>query len=108
MTPADKLFYGDSVRTGWICWEEVEFTLPAGRRFRYKMKDYPFQVDWKEWEIDTLVTQIIRDKFKYSQWDREHPRTNTEAEIYEGIKQWIYGEIAKVKRLREEEAKKNM
>ena len=74
---------------GWFRFDSIEFTLASGRKFRYKMTDYPFKATATEAEIDGVVCQLIKDKYKYCQWDREHPKTNQELEIYEAIRKWM-------------------
>jgi hypothetical protein len=78
-----------AIRDGWFHYSSVEFKLRSGRTFRYQMKDHPFRVDASEAEIDALVCRIIREKYRYCEWDREHPHTNTEAEIFDAIKTWM-------------------
>jgi hypothetical protein len=91
-----------AIRDGRFRFSSVEFKLRSGRKFRYQMEDYPFRVDASEAEIDALVCGIIRDKYRYCEWDRAHPYTNTEAEIFDAIKEWMLGQVAEAQRLRDD------
>jgi len=88
---------------GWFRFTSVEGTLPSGRHFDYQLEDYPFRVNATEADIDALVCRIIQDKYRYCQWDREHPKTNQEVEIFDAIKKWMLGKIATAAQLRAEE-----
>jgi len=71
---------------GRFQYDFVKFKLRSGRKFRYKMTDYPFAANASPIEIDLLVCQIIKDKYRYCQWDREHAKDNQEVEIFDAIK----------------------
>src|SRR5262245_8186872 len=83
-------------------YDDIEFTLRSGRTFRYQMRDYPFRVFATEAELDELCCQIIKDKYRYCAWDREHPKTDAEVEIYDAIREWMMEEVAKAHQLRAE------
>jgi hypothetical protein len=97
-----KMKARDAIEDGWFRYTTIDFTLPSGRQFRYQMADYPFRVDATGAEIDALVCRIIRDKYRYCQWDREHPQTNQEVEIFDAIKEWILDKVAKAVQLQAE------
>jgi hypothetical protein len=97
-----NIFVRLALRDGWFRFDEVEFKLRSGRKFRYQMRDYPFKVDASERELDALVCRIVKDKYRYCQWDREHPNTNQEVEIFDAIKEWMMSEVAKARLVRAE------
>jgi hypothetical protein len=41
-------------------------------------------------------------KYRYCEWDREHPKTNSEVEIFDAIKKWMMNEDAKARELQAE------
>lgn len=98
----DDLWYEDMVASGWLRYEVVEFTLRTGREFRYQMRDYPFRAESSERDLEALCHQILADKYRYCVWDREHPRTDAETEIFGVLKVWMLQEAAKVRALRAE------
>jgi hypothetical protein len=99
----DEYFVRLALRDGWFRFDEIEFKLKSGRKFRYQMRNYPFKVDASEWELDALACRIIKDKYRYCQWDREHPKTNQEVEIFDAIKEWMLSEVAKARLVRAED-----
>ncbi len=107
MNWGEKFLVRVAIRDGWFRFKEIECDLPSGRKFRYQMWDYPFRVDASERELDALATQIIKDKYRYCEWDRNHPRTNSEVEIFDTLKEWMLTQVRKAKAIiaEEEEAK---
>lgn len=98
----ERLALKEALANGCFRLGEIECKLKSGRVFRYDLTDYPFRVDASEAEIDDLACQIIKDKYRYCEWDREHPRSNTELEIFNVIKAWMLAEVAKGRQLRAE------
>ena len=84
-----------AIKTGWFRFDSVEVVLPSGRKFQYQMRDYPFRVFSTDAEIDALCCKIIADKYRYCTWDRNHPKTNAEVEIFDFLKSWMLNEVAK-------------
>jgi hypothetical protein len=80
-------------RHGCFRFESIEFKLTCGREFRYQMQDYPFPLFASDAELDAICCRIIRDKYRYCEWDRAHPKTNTEAETYDAILKWMKEEV---------------
>ena len=99
----DKMKAREALRDGWFRYTAIEFPLPSGRIFRYQMKGYPFRADATESQIHALVCGIIKEKYKYCQWDREHPQTNQEVEIFDAIKKWMLDKIATADSVRAED-----
>lgn len=87
-----------SIRDGWFRFGSVDFSLASGRKFRYKLEDYPLRVGASETEIEALCSRIIKDKYRYCEWDRNHPRTNTEVEIFDALKTWMLAKVAKAQK----------
>lgn len=81
-------------KDGWIRFSSIEFTLASGRKFRYNMTEFPFRSTASEAEIDAVACEVIKAKYRYCQWDREHPKTNQELEIYVAIKEWMLEMVA--------------
>src|SRR5208283_5425245 len=100
MSFREELTYRPALATGWIKCDSIECTLSSGRKFRYQMNDYPFRIDATELEIDKLVTRIIMDKYRYCQWDRDHPQTNQEVEIFDAMKTWMLNHVANAQKFR--------
>jgi hypothetical protein len=69
----------------------IEVTLRSGRRFRYDLSDYRFGPELTEMQARILAEQIAAEKYKYAEWDRDHPRVLAEAEIADSL----YGMIMK-------------
>ena len=61
---------------------EIDYLLLSGRRFTYEMEPYDFGVTKTKAEAELLAEKVIVKKYRYCQWDREHPKDNQELEIY--------------------------
>jgi hypothetical protein len=91
-----------AIEAGWFRYETIEFSLASGRKFRYQMRDYPFRVFASEAELDALCCKIIKDKYRYCEWDRAHPKTNSEVEIFDAVKKWMLVQVANAHELQAE------
>ena len=90
----DQITLRYAIKCGWFRSESLECVLPSGRKFRYKMRDYPFPVFALSNEIDAVCCKIIMDKYRYCTWDRDHPKTHAEVEIFDTIKAWMLRQVA--------------
>jgi hypothetical protein len=88
-------FLREALESGWFRYSSIGCNLRSGRKFRYQLDGYPFRVNATVAEIDMIVCQIIKDKYRYCQWDRDHPNTDQEAEIYDLIRAWMLSEVAR-------------
>ena len=103
MSKMDKLYdilAQQAVKLGWFRFTQFECGLPSGRKFRYNMTDYPFRPFATLEQIDALCRQLIRDKYRYCDWDRSHPKADTEVEIFDAVKAWMLDWVARVHRVR--------
>jgi hypothetical protein len=108
MNLLEKILARQALTNGWFRFDEIECDLASGRKFRYQLQDYPFRVDSSEVELDQLACQIIKDKYRYCEWDRNHPKSNSEVEIFDAVKQWMVAWVTKAQQMRaEDEAAKN-
>lgn len=103
MNPVQRALTQIAIDAGWFRFDTIEFTLASGRKFRYQMRDYPFRPFSEEWEIDGLCCQLIQDKYRYCEWDRAHPKTDSEAEIFDAVKAWMLGCVSRARALRAEQ-----
>lgn len=100
MNFVDEWFVRKALKDGWFRYTEIECELASGRKFRYQLQDYPFRVDASESELDALACQIIKDKYRYCEWDRNHPKSSSEVEIFDAVKKWMLAEVAKARLVR--------
>lgn len=63
----------------------VEITTVSGRSFRFNISDYLIFSCKSRPEIAQLASQIVSEKYRYCEWDREHPTVNAESEILEAL-----------------------
>jgi hypothetical protein len=101
MDEFDRVFIQVAIDEGWFRYDWIEVTLPSGRKFRYQLKDFPFRVDASEAEISALAYRIAREKYRYCQWDRSHHAIDSEADICASIKNWMLGQVAEAKMLKD-------
>ena len=59
------------------------------------MRDYSFRIVANDLEIDALCCEIIKDKYRYSSWDRANPKTDAEVEIFDFLKWFMLNEVRK-------------
>ncbi len=69
------------------------------------MEDYPFPVFASDDELDALCCQIIKDKYRYCEWGREHPKSNAEVEIFDTLKKWMKDWVANARGLHAKDLK---
>lgn len=89
-----------ALQDGQFRHQSINRTLPSGRQFRYQVCDYSYRVNATESEIDQLATQIIKDKYRYCNWDRLHPHTDQEAEIFDDLKALMLGNVSRAQELK--------
>ena len=65
----------------------ISATTADGRKFRYKLGDFLKQISAESLEPDllNLADQAIDEKYKYCQWDREHPSVDADGVIRETV-----------------------
>jgi hypothetical protein len=99
MLSFNRILAWGAAQTGSFRFGTMGFDLPSGRKFRYSLKDYPFSVTASEAELDALCCQVIKDKYRYCEWDRNHPKNNSEVEIFDAIKKWMVELLAEARKL---------
>jgi hypothetical protein len=50
-------------------------------------------------EVEQLASQIVSEKYRYSEWDRKHPNVNAEAEIFEEVLAFLSHIVEQMKHL---------
>jgi hypothetical protein len=68
---------------------EIECKLKSGRKFRYRLSEYPITADLTESQAAVLARQIVDDKFRLCEWDRSHVGNDSEEEIFEAVKREV-------------------
>jgi hypothetical protein len=101
----EKFLVRKALADGWFRFDELECELPSGRKFRYQLRDYHFRVDASEADLDRLACQIIKDKYRYCDWDQNHPRSNSEVEIFDAVKKWMLAKVAMARQVHSEDNK---
>ena len=91
-----------AIQLGWFRFTHIECKLPSGRMFKYNMEDYPFRPFSTPEQIDALCCELIKAKYRYCDWDRAHPKTNAEVEIFDTVKAWMLGWVARAQRVQAE------
>jgi hypothetical protein len=108
MNRLDRIVVRQALETGSFRLQGIEVELKSGRKFRYQLHDYPFRVDASDAELANVVRQIIMDKYRYCEWDRDHPNTNSEVEIYDALRALLSLWVARARQVRaKDEAAKN-
>lgn len=59
----------------------VSITTRSGRTFRFDISEYRIVPSSTKAEIDQLAARIVAEKYRYCEWDKNHPRVNVQAEI---------------------------
>jgi hypothetical protein len=78
----------------------IRIKTPSGRIFRYELSEFPISADTTGNQVAALAASIVSTKYRYCQWDKEHPDANVEREIAEGIKTQIMQFVAEMHRQR--------
>lgn len=78
-----------------------EITTKSGRRFKYNLSDYRFGADFTENNARGLANEIAAEKYRETDWDRDHPRVLAEMEIADALYALIMDAVA---RMREDES----
>jgi hypothetical protein len=89
----------EALLRGGARWEHLECNLKSGRIFRYQFHEYPFGPDTTPEQADALARKIVADKYKYCQWDREHPQFDSDEGITETIAAFILDWVVRMRRV---------
>ncbi len=81
----------------------VEMKTPSGRTFRYELSEFPISSSVTPEGALTQAKRIFREKYRYCEWDRNHPEVNVEQEMLTKIVNFILSEAQSIRRA---EAKK--
>src|ERR1017187_965885 len=46
----------------------------SGRKFRFDISDYAITIETHAWELEAIANQIVSDKYRACEWDRNHPQ----------------------------------
>src|SRR5262245_12942317 len=74
----------------------VKIATPSGREFQYEISQYTISPGLTPDGALALARRIFRDKYRYSEWDRQHPHVDVEQEIVTRLTAVILRESEKV------------
>jgi hypothetical protein len=81
----------------------VEIVTPSGRKFRYELTDYPVSASTTPEQALTQAKLIFREKYRYCEWDRNHPYVDVEREI---IAKLVHNILKVAEKIRQWETRK--
>lgn len=61
----------------------------SGREFRFEIADYRVCAETTPAAVEAIAAQIVKNKYRFCQWDRDHPEVDVESEILEVVIAWL-------------------
>src|SRR5436309_1842034 len=88
-----------SDRVSYLNERHIELNTPSGRKFKYELSAYPVSAGVTPQGAMSLAKRIFREKYRYCEWDRNHPHVDIEKEITTKIVEFILGVAEAIRRM---------
>lgn len=75
----------------------IQVRTISGREFKYQLSDYPISSATTPEQARKQAELIIREKYRYCEWDRDHPQVDAECVIFNSLVGLILGIASKIR-----------